>query len=500
MAILNAILNPLSIILNNLYSFVQKLFTQMEKELEQQPKHPPGPSPNDEDEKEIFHKTKNLLEYFSFGAPRLMQKYGGIIRLGNKQYFIADKEAFKYILKTNVNNFSKRNMTYDRIRLIFGQGLIVNEGPKWEQHRQLLHPVFNRQRLQNYSNIMTQYTTELIEKWQKTIALDGSAIPIAKEMGQLTLRIAFSVFSHHNATHKEIETIIQLFERGNPHISYFPFIKPWVPTPRNLLFFHSIKKLDKLLEAIIEARKKSISNTNAVTTALEKFTVLDDRHYTDALEILLTAKEKHNLTLTPSQIIDEYKTLLITGHETTGCGLTWACYLLAKHPKYRELMEAELDDVLKGRLPTMEDCLDLPVTKAVFLETLRLYPSIWILPRVSIEQDNICGYDFPAKSHFLINLYALHRNPEYWEEPETFYPPRFMGDAESRRDPFSYLPFSIGPHSCIGSNFGVMEGILVLATLWQRLRFEVVGKKDYKPEPYVSLRPPANLKMRVIIK
>lgn len=443
-------------------------------------KEAPGPSWIDDNEIKHRKKATTVLEYLSFDSPRLMRKYGGIIRLSKKKYLIADPKAFKYILKTNVGNFSKRNMTYDRIKLIFGKGLIVNEGFNWEKHRALLHPVFERQRLNDYSLIITSYAQELLNQWQSN---PPQSVNIAKEMGILTLKIAFKAFSQHEASTRDIETVIQLFERGNPHISFFPFLKPWFPTMGNLLFFHSIRKLNTLLQKIITERKLQRNVAAHVTS--------------HALDILLHAKETHGITLSDAEIVDEYKTLLITGHETTGCGLTWAFYLLAKHPEYRALMEEELRTVLNGRIPTIDDCPNLPVTKAIFLETLRLYPSIWCLPRVSLKNDVIEGYNIPAGSYLILNLYALHRNPWHWEDPEAFYPPRFLGDAEFKRDQFAYLPFSIGPHSCIGSNFGVMEGILLLATIGQNVQLDLIKNKPYRPDPYVSLRMPTGVRFKL---
>jgi cytochrome P450 len=448
------------------------------------PKPAPGPTWLDDSVNDIKREVNNILEYLSFGSPQLMKKYGGIIRLSRKQYFIAEPEAFKYILKTNAANYSKQNRTYNRLRLIFGRGLIVNEGMDWKNHRALLHPVFDRERLRHYSGIITDHAQKMMVHWQRN---PPQSLNIVQTMSALTLKIAFKAFSHYEAKTEEVETVMRLFERGNPHISYFPFLKPWVPSPNNLLFFHAARKLNILLDKIIQERRfKSTMPSSS------------NPPYQDALSILLHAKETHNLDLSATEILDEYKTLLITGHETIGSGLAWAYYLLAKNPEYRYWMEEELHNVLKGRTPTIDDCPNLPITKAIFLETLRLYPSIWLIPRIARQPDKICGYPIPAKSSVLLNLYALHRNPQYWDNPECFYPQRFLEDAESKRDPFSYLPFSVGPHACIGSNYAVNEGILLLATIGQRFRLELVNNKIYRPEPYVSLKLPTTLKMKVI--
>lgn len=459
-------------------------------------KSAPGPSWLEPMEEK--NRPSNYLEYLSLHSPQLMKKYGGIIRLAKKRYLIADPEAFKYILKTNVSNFTKRNMTYRRLALIFGNGLIVNEGPIWEQHRTLLQPVFDRKRLLQYATQITACTQEILKKWQQSSS-QSQSINIAKEMGTLTLNIAFKVFSSYSASPSEIETVIRLFERGNPHVSFFPFLKPWVPTPKNLLFFSSLRQLNALLQNIIEQKK------NHASRRFDSLDGLQTRTVPDALDVLLNAQKTHNITLNANALLDEYKTLLITGHETTGCGLAWAYTLLARYPEYQVRMEEELKSVLQGRIPTLEDCSKLPFTRAVFLETLRLYPSIWCLPRVSLQPDVVCGFDIPADSQVILNLYALHRNPEHWENPDVFYPPRFLGDSDTKRHLFSYLPFSIGPHACIGTHFGVMEGILVLATIGQHCRLNLTKKnksnrcsnKLYIPKPYVSLRLPANTHMCV---
>ncbi len=438
-------------------------------------KRPPGPS-----QLELLQESSrsSFLEFLSLGSSNLMRKYGDIIRLPNNQYLICSPEVFKYVLKTNVNNFSKVNMTYNRLKLIFGDGLITNEGPVWEQHRAILHPVFDRLKLEQYAPLMVKTTTEWMARWDQYLP---SYIDISKEMGELTLRIAFRAFSNYEPSAHDLKTVTVLFKRGNPHISYAPLLKPWFPTPNNLLFFRSLRQLNKLLEKIIAQRRHS------------------GNHFNDVIDILLNGKQTNNAPLSEFEILNEYKTLLITGYETTGCGLAWAYYLLATHPEYQIKMQEELVTVLKGRPPTIHDCTQLPITKAIFLETLRLYPSIWCLPRTVLQADTISGYPISAKSTLILNIYALHRNPLYWESPNVFYPPRFLNDAETKRHLFSYLPFSIGAHSCIGSIFGVMEGILLLATIGQKFSFEIVKKnKKYAAEPYVSLRLPASLKMRLV--
>lgn len=449
------------------HHFIHKLKNNLKK-----------PSPKGPSFSELLqNKSQTFLEFLLYDSEKMMRKYGGIIRLAKKQYIITDPNAFKYILKTNPQNFTKQNMTYNRIKLIFGDGLIVSEGKIWEQHRTLIQPLFERSKMEQYATFITHCTKDMLNKWQLQ---NSSQVDILKEMNNLMLRIAFLSFCSHEPSFKEREAINFALKWGNRHISYALLPSKWMLTPNNLIFFWALNKMDSVIKNIIEHRRQHPIIIN------------------DLIHTLLTAQKNQDIPLSDSEILDEVKTLLLTGHETTACGLTSALYLLTKYPDYRVLLEEELSAVLGDRIPTFEDCNHLPFTKAVFLEALRLYPTIWCLPRKTLKKDSICGFDIPANSQLILNIYALHRNPEFWEEPNKFYPHRFLEDNPNKRHIFSYLPFSVGPHSCIGIHFAIMEGILSLAMMCRTFRFNLIDKnKAYKPKPLISLRPPKGFKLRI---
>jgi len=168
-------------------------------------------------------------------------------------------------------------------------------------------------------------------------------------------------------------------------------------------------------------------------------------------------------------------------------------YLLALHPEYREALEAELAQILNGRLPTEADIPNLSMTKAIIYETLRLYPAIWATVRTNLNSDTINGYHIPKNSQLCLHIYALHRNPVYWENPDQFYPERFLSEKHPH---FAFLPFSAGPHTCIASHLALSEMILMTATIAQQIRFERCDKKRIIPEACISLRPLDGIKMR----
>ena len=115
---------------------------------------------------------------------------------------------------------------------------------------------------------------------------------------------------------------------------------------------------------------------------------------------------------------------------------------------------------------------------------MRLYPPAWIIGRAALRDDEIGGYHIPAGSTVLMSQYVTHRHPDFWEQPEGFDPERFASHP-----PRAYFPFGGGPRVCIGNNFALLEARLVLATVAQRYRLELLPGHPVEPESVVTLRP-----------
>jgi cytochrome P450 len=198
------------------------------------------------------------------------------------------------------------------------------------------------------------------------------------------------------------------------------------------------------------------------------------------------------------QVRDEAMTLFLAGHETTAAALAWAMYLLAKHPEVRARMEDELDRTLGDRPVTYEDLRALPYTLQVLKETMRLYPPAYFLGRRASGDVTIGGHRLRKNQVVLLNVAGIHRNPRVWADPERFDPDRFSPDGEKALVRKAYLPFGAGPRICIGNQFALMEGHLLLATWCRRIRAELAdGTADVSEEPLITLRPKGGLAMRL---
>ncbi len=207
--------------------------------------------------------------------------------------------------------------------------------------------------------------------------------------------------------------------------------------------------------------------------------VIHDRqeHPTDAddlLNLLLGTRDGEGEALPLQRVRDEVTTFMLAGHETTANAMAWMWYLLALNTDARDRMLAEIDAVLDGRAPTIEDLAKLPWTTACFQESMRFYPPAWLIPRTAIVDDEIDGHRIPKGSTVLIPIHAIHHDERFWPDPEVYDPERFMGDAPKGRHRSAYLPFGGGRRICIGTSFALMETTLITAMMSQRFVFDLV--------------------------
>jgi len=193
--------------------------------------------------------------------------------------------------------------------------------------------------------------------------------------------------------------------------------------------------------------------------------------------------------MSDKQLRDEVLTIFLAGYETAANALTWTWYLLSQNPQASAKLYAEVDRVLNGKIATVEDLPQLKYTEMVVSESMRLYPPAWIMGRKAKEDFPLGGYRLPARTSVFFSQYIMHRNPLYFTDPLQFEPERFTPDRKAALPKFAYFPFGGGNRQCIGEGFAWMELILVLATLAQKWKFELLPGHPVVPQPLITLRP-----------
>lgn len=395
-------------------------------------------------------------------------------------HVLSRPEYVRHVLRDHQANYRKSG-AYDRLSAVIGNGLLTSEGDFWRRQRRLAQPAFHRSRLALLGKTMTAATEEMLAQRWEAAARAGTPLDVAEEMTRLTLTIVGRTMLSTDLADRSSEVgqaVRYLLEYTDRRIKAVAVLPESVPTPRNRRFRRSLKILDDLVYTLIDERRGQG----------------EDRG--DLLSMLAAARdEETGEAMSERQLRDELMTILIAGHETTAAALSWAWYLLSKHPEVARTMTAELDSVLGGRPPTFDDLPSLPYTGMVFKETLRLYPPGWMIARIAREYDEIGGYAIPKGSRVAVSPYVVHRNPALWENPEGFDPERFAPGRATGRPDYAYFPFGGGPRKCIGGNFATMEATLVLATVAQRYLPELVPGFRVRPEAAISLRPKEGLPM-----
>ena len=339
----------------------------------------------------------------------LSQTYGDVVafRLGPERVvLLTHPDHIHGVLVTHHRNFVKGRRG-NVANQFLGEGLLNSEGAIHQRQRRLTQPAFHRQRVSTYGTIMTDAADRLRQQWR-----DGETLDVAHAMMQITLAIVGqTLFSTDiTADTNTIGSAISTLLHFSPRFS-MPFAA-WLtklPFPSNKRLRQAQQILDSTIYRIIDDRRR---------------TGLDQG---DLLSMLLLAQDDtaDGSGMTDRQVHDEALTLLLAGHETTALALTWTWYLLSQHPTIEASLHAELDAVLDGRLPTIEDLSQLTYTRNVFTEVLRLYPPAWLMTRRALAPYQAGAYTLPAGTFILISPYLTHHDPRFFPNPEAFEPQRW---------------------------------------------------------------------------
>jgi cytochrome P450 len=401
-------------------------------------------------------------------------QHGDMIMLalgGPPSYLAAHPDQLKQILQEEYQHYGK-DPRVNKLRVLLGDGLFTSEDATWLSQRRLMQPAFHRQQIAALAGSMVESTAVTVDRWQNA-AIQQTPLDIVHEMMLLTQRIAVSTLFGMDISDRG-EQVVQAVEQVMHQLGGFTksLLPTFIPTPRRIRFRRALRMLDALMYQIIDERRRS---------NLER---------PDLLTLLLNARDAETGTgMTDRQLRDELMTLFVGGHETTMTTLAWAWYLLGQHPAIEAKLHAELDEVLSGRAPTVEDLSNLPYTRMIIDEVLRLYPASWLTSRRARVPGVLGGYTIPAGSIVFISSYVTHRHPAFWEQPDVFDPERFHPERATNRPRFAYFPFGGGPRLCIGNHFALMEAHIALAMIAQRYVLRLIPGQVVKPHPGLTLRP-----------
>ncbi len=386
---------------------------------------------------------------------------------------VANKDYCQDVL-TRTEEFDKTPAVTITARPTFGTGILLIANGPHRARRRLIQPAFNHSRVDHYAGTVSTYAAEAVAHWR-----DGQVLDIGEELARITMRVIGKVMfdlDNLGADSALGQAVTATFEHMK--IAFLlPLPVAW-PLPHNLRLQRALKLLDGIIYDLITTRRA------------------EGVDHGDLLSMLLAANADGE-RLSDHQIRDDAMAILVAGHETTAYSLAFALYLLATHPLVRQRIQHEVDTVLGTRPPTLADLANLPYTTQVFKETLRLYPAAHILPRQATRDTTIGAFAVKKGWFVVMDVWTMHRRPDYFPQPDHFDPDRFTPENEQRIPRGAYLPFGSGPRNCIGRQLAMLEGPLALATLVQQVTLDVALGTWLDLKFLLTIRPKHPLRMRV---
>jgi len=409
----------------------------------------------------------------------LAEAYGDIAhyKLGHHHIvFLNNPDYIRELLVVQNDNFVKER-TVQRTKMLLGEGMITSEGAMHRAQRLAAQPAFHRQRIVEYGGIMVEEAVRTRDSWRA-----GKQRDIAVDMMHLTLNVvARTLF----ATDLRQE-VYELAAAINRIMSLYNFLvmlpaAEWLVhfrPPGLAAFVRARNRIDAVVYRMIDTHLKS---------GLDRGSLLD----------LMIAASPTDDAQSRTSLRDQVITIFLAGYETVANALSWTWYLLSQNPDCELKFHGEVDGVLKGEPPTVENVSRLRYTENVMAESLRLYPPAWAMGRCARNDFALGEFFLPARTTVLISQFITHRDPRYFPDPLRFDPDRFSAEAKAQRTKFSYFPFGAGARQCIGESFAWMEGVLILATLAQKWRLRLAPGHRVEPQPLITLRPKYGMLMQI---
>jgi cytochrome P450 len=440
----------------------------------------------------LFHK------FFKPGNPILLfehlRRYGRAAHyriLFRDVVLLHDPSDIREVLVDKAASFGK-DRTQKRMKILLGEGLITSDGEAHKRGRRIAAPAFHRQRIQRYAGQIVEIADALCAQWRP-----GEPMDIAAEMMRLALRITARTLFDTEVTpeihviNDQVNIIMDLYN----YLIAMPRAELLLnsPLPGMRRFRHAKERLDEVVDGMIRARMEEARRSEGGTSRSRG---LEERH--DLLSMLLASRddqvEGDGLKLSADELRDQVLTLFLAGYETVANALAWTWLLLGQNPQPERQMHEELDTVLAGRMPTLDDLPRLEYTSMILAESMRLYPPAWAMGREALEDVAIGPYRLRKGTMVFFSQYIIQRDPRWFPHPERFWPERFTAEAKAARPRFAYFPFGGGGRQCIGESFATMEATLALATIAQRWRLALVPGQTVEPQPKITLRPKGGIR------
>ena len=409
----------------------------------------------------------------------LRKQYGNILQLGIRKYpviLIFHPDYNRQILR-DPSTFYSYNL--DLLPIPFPKdssikrattGMPLMNGPRHTDHRSALLPYFHKKFITRYHDSCVEVTEKKIAHWHP-----GLEVNLRREMEQLAMWLATEPVLgldpeiEGDAIGQQLERTMKLVM--NPFVLMLPYNIPGIP-------FHSLMKnadeMERIVRRVIASKKEAGLNGH------------------DILSIMIQMHEEDPQRLSESELIGHTTTMFRGGYNPSGMALYWTIFLLSQHPdQFRKVLE-ELDQLVRGEVPTQEEVESLHYLEGALKEAMRLFPAGTWTGRLAMQDFALDSHRFARGTWVMMSPYITHRMPEVFPEPYQFRPERWLSIHPSA---YEFMPFSAGPRYCIGTSLALMQLKIALTILFKRHRFSLKPSTRVDCSGFNSIRPKYGLPM-----
>ena len=390
---------------------------------------------------------------------RVAQPQGGVARtrmLHLRVVAVTHPTIYDEIMVRRPDRYA-RGRHFRNQQVIIGRSTLTTDGAPWEPKRALGDEVFRADLLKQVAQQSVEHTRLMLRRWQE-LAERGQPIELVPQMQRVTLTIICQALFSVELGQEDVQAFCEALRDSTTAVRYkntalIP--KPlWLPTRGNALLRDTKAAMERFIHEKLARRARAHGEAAPPRDLVQRLVeAMGQRE----LKALSAAQQ--------TTLLDECKTLLVAGFETTAITLTWALLLLAQHPQVAQAWARECD-ALPEDAPTWAQLKKMTYTRQILMETMRLYPVVFTQPRECLRDDVIEGFAFKRGDLILLSVYGIHRDPSSWPDPERFDPERFApGRAWPRQ---AYMPFGHGPHMCLGNNFALYEMLVLLTMIGRR--------------------------------
>ncbi len=403
--------------------------------------------------------------------------------LGQNTIFVCDPALVQQVLVDDADSFVKAESMRRSLEPMLGQAILTSEGTRWRSQRRVAAPVFRPSHVNNMVPAMIAAAEALAAKWRDLP--EGTTLEMTQEMMGLTFEIILVTMLSGQGDADP--ALFDLSMRDSLNSTSWEYALSalgapmWTPYPGRTKARRANDYLRATLSRSITERRRT-----------------GERH-NDLLSLMLDAKdpETGSAGLGDDDIRDNLLTFVAAGHETTALALTWTFFLLARHPEVEHRVLAEIEQVTDGGALKSAHVASLVYTRQVVQEAMRIYPPVAMAVRQTTRVLEIGGIRVTPEDNVFVPIYAIHRQPSLWQEPDRFDPDRFTTVAVKARHRWSYLPFAAGPRICIGMGFALLEAAAILGVLLPRVRLSAAAGMQPLPRMKLTTRPANGMPLSV---